>query len=289
MPQWPGLDKAHGLEEAVQGHIQATPPRPPDLRALIFPISPGQFLLTDSRPQVRSRWHCVAFVISGAGLATCPPLGTEASRVAQTQTPAKVQLLGRLLQGHIQVFVLSHCWLCPDLSPWETMDRRQSSQGTLPIKLTSPALTLAVKTPREERRPPRSREWEKARGLQPSFHPDSVLSESSGDTQTLSGSTSFTGGRGAGGRAGGASVDTPVLSWLWEEEGVASQDSLGTGRWTVYQALSKHRPLHPKDTQLQLRDVEQFAQGYTARKAAARTERAETGQVGGPPARAPLS
>lgn len=108
-----------------------------------------------------------------------------------------------------------------------------------------------------------------------SLHPDSVLSESSGDTQTLSVLTSFTGGgggRGGWGQAGGASVDTSVLSWLWEEEGVASQDSSGSGRRTVYQALSKHRPLHPKDTQLQLRDVEQFAQGYTARKAAARTE-----------------
>lgn len=50
-----------------------------------------------------------------------------------------------------------------------------------------------------------------------SLHPDSVLSESSGDTQTLSVLTLIHWWPGRGGQ--GASVDTSVLSWLWEEEG----------------------------------------------------------------------
>lgn len=81
------------------------------------------------------------------------------------------------------------------------------------------ALTLAVKTPREERRPPFSREWEKARGLQPASTL-TVCSQSPLGTHRpcLSLPHSLVAG-GRGGRAGGASVDTSVLSWLWEEEG----------------------------------------------------------------------
>lgn len=74
-------------------------------------------------------------------------------------------------------------------------------------------------------------------------HPEGVLSESSGGTETLSVLPSFT-------ERTGASLVTSVLTWLWKEKGVTSQASVGTGRPTVYQALSKLRPLRPKEPRL---------------------------------------
>lgn len=126
-------------------------------------------------------------------------------------------------------------------SPQETAHRRQSSQGTLPTKLT--ALTPVAQVPRGAAQ---ASVWKgMGEGPQPpaSPHPEDVLSESSGGMETLSVLPSFT-------ERAGASLVTSVLTWLWKEKGVTSQDSVGTGRPTVYQALSKLRPLHPKEPRL---------------------------------------
>ena len=206
----------------------------------------------------------VAFVTSGAGLATCPPPGTEASRVAPPKLQPKPSSQagsppGPHLGLHPQpLLALPRPLPMGNCGQGAVFSRYSPHQADCP-----PALIPAVKTPSKERRPVFGRGWAKARGLQPASTL-TMCSQSPLGTHRPCLSLPHSLGR-------GCSLDTSVLSWLWEKEGLASQDSLGTGRQTVYQALSKHRPLHPKDTRLQLQDVEQFAQGYTARKAAART------------------
>lgn len=110
----------------------------------------------------------MAFVTSGAGLATCPPPGTEASRVAPPKLrPKPSSQAGSPPGPHLglrpqPLLALPRPLPMGNYGQGEVFSRYSPHQADCP-----PALIQAVKTPSKERRPVFGRGWAKACGLQP--------------------------------------------------------------------------------------------------------------------------
>lgn len=151
-----GVDKAHGPERSAQGHVQATPPHPPDLRALDLSHQPRTALFTDSGPRWgRSRRH---FVWPLSPVEQDWPralhreqrlLGWHRPNSGQSPAPRLAPLRATPRSSSLAT---ARC--CSEPLPMgncgqgAVFSRYPPHQADCP-----PALIPAVKTPREERRP----------------------------------------------------------------------------------------------------------------------------------------